>query len=232
MIFSGENLLMPLSKEDTLMYLKKYKDGDNHARDVIILHHTRFTFSIAKRFINTGYCVEDLFSIGLVGLLKAVDTFDIEKEIQFLTYAYRCIENEIMMFLRKNKKHQNNLSYENSLCYDDKNSSFETILYDKSNNIEMNYINHECISQVMTMVSSLPEKDQKILTMYFGLNNERAYTQEEIAKEMKVSQSYLSRKLKQILELLRTMCLMKGIIEYSSILFPEEKPKQCKIKKA
>lgn len=232
MIFSGENLLKPLSKEETLMYLKKYKDGDKNARDIIILHHTRFTLSIAKRFINTGYCVEDLFSIGLIGLIKAVDTFDIEKGIQFLTYALCCVNNEIIMFLRKNKKHQNNFSYENSFFDDDKSISFETILYDKSNNIEMDYISHECLSQVMTMVSSLPEKDQKILTMYFGLNGGRTYTQEEIAKEVKVSQSYLSRKLRQILELLRTMCLMNGIIEYSSTLFSEEKPKQCKIKKA
>ena len=131
MIFNGENLLMPLSKEETLMYLKKYKDGDKNARDVIILHHTRFTLSIAKRFINTGYCVEDLFSIGLIGLIKAVDTFDIEKGIQFLTYALCCVNNEIIMFLRKNKKHQNNFSYENSFFDDDKNISFETILYDK-----------------------------------------------------------------------------------------------------
>ena len=236
---SFDKLPNVLSKEETTFYFKKYRNGDKEAREILITHNIQYVIYVVKSILTKGIynCSKsDLISTGLIGLIKAVDSFDVDKNISFLTYADKCIRNEINMFFRKNKKHQKDSSLEALVLNDtleDVETSYEKFLCDKQVNIEEKYIDDDIISQLRIIISSLPEREQKILTMYFGLGNRTVCTQQEIAEQLNVSQSYLSRKIKQILELLRTLCLMKGIIEYNSRLFEEEKrTRKCKVKEA
>ena len=115
---STDKLPPPLSKEEELEYLTQAKKGDVDARNILIEHNLRLVVFLAKKYENTGYDIEDLVSIGSIGLIKGINTYKIDKNIKLATYASRCIANEILMFLRKNKKRRTEISFEDALNYD------------------------------------------------------------------------------------------------------------------
>lgn len=201
----GENLPEPLTKECEEEYLKRISDGDKSAREPLIVHNLRLVVYIAKKFDNSGVGTDDLVSIGTIGLIKAVNTFKPEKNIKLATYASRCIENEILMYLRKINLHRTDISIDEPLNIDwDGN---ELLLSDVLGS-EPDEINRglECEDEkkvLLETVNSLSPRERLIMNMRFGLGGETEHTQKEVADILGISQSYISRLEKRIIARLK-----------------------------
>lgn len=197
-----DTLPPPLTGEKEHECLEKLESGDAKARELLIVHNLRLVVYIAKKFESTGVQIEDLISIGTLGLIKAVNTFRLSKNIKLATYASRCIENEILMYLRKTNPAKAEVSYFEPLNVDwDGN---ELLLSDiLGSEPEDVYRNLECEderSRLYRAVNSLEERERVIMTMRFGLGGGREYTQKEVADALGISQSYISRLEKRIIE--------------------------------
>ena len=197
-----DTLPPPLTGEKEHECLEKLESGDVKARELLIVHNLRLVVYIAKKFESTGVQIEDLISIGTLGLIKAVNTFRLSKNIKLATYASRCIENEILMYLRKTNPAKAEVSYFEPLNVDwDGN---ELLLSDiLGSEPEDVYRDLECEderSRLYRAVNSLEERERVIMTMRFGLGGGREYTQKEVADALGVSQSYISRLEKRIIE--------------------------------
>ena len=197
-----DTLPPPLTGEKEHECLEKLESGDVKARELLIVHNLRLVVYIAKKFESTGVQIEDLISIGTLGLIKAVNTFRLSKNIKLATYASRCIENEILMYLRKTNPAKAEVSYFEPLNVDwDGN---ELLLSDiLGSEPEDVYRNLECEderSRLYRAVNSLEERERVIMTMRFGLGGGREYTQKEVADALGISQSYISRLEKRIIE--------------------------------
>ena len=198
----NEALPNPLSDEEEVEYILKASCGDESAQNVLIEHNLRLVVYICKKFENTGIDLEDLISVGTIGLIKAVSSFKIDKNIKLATYASRCIENEILMQLRKSVKYKNEISFEEPLSSDGDGN--ELVLADiiatdadsVSKNIEL-----ETEKQILwNCIKKLNYREQEIMTLRFGLNNTEEKTQKEVADMLGISQSYISRIEKKILQ--------------------------------
>ncbi len=197
-----DTLPPPLTGEKEHECLEKLESGDVKARELLIVHNLRLVVYIAKKFESTGVQIEDLISIGTLGLIKAVNTFRLSKNIKLATYASRCIENEILMYLRKTNPVKAEVSYFEPLNVDwDGN---ELLLSDiLGSEPEDVYRDLECEderSRLYRAVNSLEERERVIMTMRFGLGGGREYTQKEVADALGISQSYISRLEKRIIE--------------------------------
>lgn len=197
-----DTLPPPLTGEKEHECLEKLESGDVKARELLIVHNLRLVVYIAKKFESTGVQIEDLISIGTLGLIKAVNTFRLSKNIKLATYASRCIENEILMYLRKTNPAKAEVSYFEPLNVDwDGN---ELLLSDiLGSEPEDVYRDLECEderSRLYKAVNSLEERERVIMTMRFGLGGGREYTQKEVADALGISQSYISRLEKRIIE--------------------------------
>ena len=197
-----DTLPPPLTGEKEHECLEKLESGDVKARELLIVHNLRLVVYIAKKFESTGVQIEDLISIGTLGLIKAVNTFRLSKNIKLATYASRCIENEILMYLRKTNPAKAEVSYFEPLNVDwDGN---ELLLSDiLGSEPEDVYRDRECEderSRLYRAVNSLEERERVIMTMRFGLGGGREYTQKEVADALGISQSYISRLEKRIIE--------------------------------
>lgn len=197
-----DTLPPPLTGEKEHECLEKLESGDVKARELLIVHNLRLVVYIAKKFESTGVQIEDLISIGTLGLIKAVNTFRLSKNIKLATYASRCIENEILMYLRKTNPSKAEVSYFEPLNVDwDGN---ELLLSDiLGSEPEDVYRDLECEderSRLYRAVNSLEERERVIMTMRFGLGGGREYTQKEVADALGISQSYISRLEKRIIE--------------------------------
>ena len=197
-----DTLPPPLTGEKEHECLEKLESGDVKARELLIVHNLRLVVYIAKKFESTGVQIEDLISIGTLGLIKAVNTFRLSKNIKLATYASRCIENEILMYLRKTNPAKVEVSYFEPLNVDwDGN---ELLLSDiLGSEPEDVYRDLECEderSRLYRAVNSLEERERVIMTMRFGLGGGREYTQKEVADALGISQSYISRLEKRIIE--------------------------------
>lgn len=197
-----DTLPPPLTGEKEHECLEKLESGDAKARELLIVHNLRLVVYIAKKFESTGVQIEDLISIGTLGLIKAVNTFRLSKNIKLATYASRCIENEILMYLRKTNPAKAEVSYFEPLNVDwDGN---ELLLSDiLGSEPEDVYRDLECEderSRLYRAVNSLEERERVIMTMRFGLGGGREYTQKEVADALGISQSYISRLEKRIIE--------------------------------
>ena len=175
------------------------------ARQILVERNLRLVVYIAKKFENTGIGIEDLISIGTIGLMKGVNTFNAEKNIKLATYASRCIENEILMFLRKNKKKRCEVSLDDALNYDESGNELhlEDILGTDEDMIEQEYenkVNKELLSRE---ILNLPDRDKEIMILRYGLNNKNEYTQKEVAQMLGISQSYISRIEKKVVRRLK-----------------------------
>ena len=206
-IGSTDILPPPLSKEEELSYLIKAQNGDEFARNKLVEHNLRLVVFLAKKYENTGYDIEDLVSIGSIGLIKGINTYKIDKNIKLATYASRCIANEILMFLRKNKSRKSEISFEDALNYDSEGNELhlEDILGTDEDIVIKEYenkINKELLEREL---SSLPSRDKEIMVLRYGLNNTKEYTQKEVADKLGISQSYISRIEKKVIKKLQSL---------------------------
>ncbi len=204
-----DKLPPPLSKEDELKYLVRAKAGDEEARNILIEHNLRLVVFLAKKYENTTYDIEDLVSIGSIGLIKGINTYKIDKNIKLATYASRCISNEILMFLRKNKRKKAEVSLEDALNYDAEGNELhlEDILGTDADLVPNEYekqVDKEILSKE---IEDLQDRDKEIMTLRYGLNNTKEYTQKEVAEILGISQSYISRIEKKVIRKLKQVMI-------------------------
>ena len=202
---SLDKLPEPLTKEEEVYYVEKSMSGDLKARSKLIEHNLRLVVFLAKKYENTKVDLEDLVSIGTIGLIKGVNTYKLDKNIKLATYASRCIDNEILMFLRKNKKRKGEVSFEDNLSYDAEGNELhlEDILGTDEDIVTKGLENELEKKLLYTEISKLNERDKKIMIMRYGLFNNKELTQKEVADVMGISQSYISRIEKKVINRLK-----------------------------
>ncbi len=196
-----QTLPPPLEKEEEEKCLEMISNGDFSARDTLITHNLRLVVYIAKKFENTGVGVEDLVSIGTIGLIKAVNTFCPQKNIKLATYASRCIENEILMYLRKTSNRKTEISIDEPLNTDGDGNELllSDVLAIDSDSVNHN-IEYEDEKRLLhTVVNRLNERERLIINMRFGIDGMAEHTQKEVADLLGISQSYISRLEKRII---------------------------------
>ena len=195
----------PLSKEEEEQMLVAYNQGNMEARAVLIERNLRLVVYIAKKFENAGVNVEDLISIGTIGLIKAVNTFKTDKNIKLATYASRCIENEILMYLRRDVKRKSEVSFDEPLNVDwDGNELLLSDILGTEEDVVCSRIEEEVDRRLLYhALSKLNSRERRIMDMRFGLCSGREMTQKEVADVMGISQSYISRLEKKIIERLQ-----------------------------
>ena len=202
-----DKLPPPLTREEEEYYLVLASDGDSFARDKLIEHNLRLVVFLAKKYENTGVDLEDLVSIGTIGLMKGVKTFSIDKNIKLATYASRCIDNEILMFLRKNKKVKTEISFDESLSFDaDGNELHLEDVLGTSPDLVTKPLEDEVNKKLMLdEIEKLSERDKEIITLRYGLNGRMEKTQKEVAELLGISQSYISRIEKKVIKRLKNI---------------------------
>ncbi len=200
-----DTLPPPLSRTEEAEVFAGLTANDPAARKKLIVHNLRLVVYIAKKFESTGIGIEDLVSIGTIGLIKAVNTFNPEKNIKFATYASRCIENEILMFLRKSSQYRNDLSIDEPLNVDyDGNELLLSDVLGTDDDVVNKGIETEAEREILRgAVSELCDREREIMEMRFGLINGKEMTQKEVADTIGISQSYISRLEKRIIKKLR-----------------------------
>ena len=202
-----DKLPPPLTREEEEYYLVLACDGDSFARDKLIEHNLRLVVFLAKKYENTGVDLEDLVSIGTIGLMKGVKTFSMDKNIKLATYASRCIDNEILMFLRKNKKVKTEISFDESLSFDaDGNELHLEDVLGTSPDLVTKPLEDEVNKKLMLdEIEKLSERDKEIITLRYGLNGRTEKTQKEVAELLGISQSYISRIEKKVIKRLKNI---------------------------
>ncbi len=200
-INSSGALPPPLTKAEEELIMRQIQDGDEKAREPLIVHNLRLVVYIAKKFENSNVGIEDLISIGTIGLIKAVNTFSPDRNIKLATYASRCIENEILMFLRKTAQNKYEISIEEPLSTDwDGNELLLCDILGSDNDTVSADIEQEVErSQLLEAVSRLNTREAMIMELRFGLNGNREHTQKQVADLLGISQSYISRLEKKII---------------------------------
>lgn len=211
-IGGSDTLPTPLPREEEAAAIARLEQGDEEARKTLIEHNLRLVVYIARRFENTGINIEDLISIGTIGLIKAVGTYQPARSIKLATYASRCIENEILMYLRKTSSQKTELSFDEPLNTDwDGNELLLSDILGTESDLVMRPIEADVDRQLLhRAMDSLEPRERKIITMRFGLDGKEERTQKEVADVMGISQSYISRLEKRIIarlkkEMLRMM---------------------------
>ena len=204
---STDILPPPLSKEEEERLVIEYGTGNREARNVLIEHNLRLVVFLAKKYDNTSYDLEDLVSIGTIGLIKGVTTYKLDKNIKLATYASRCIDNEILMYLRKNKRKKIEVSFEDSINLDGEGNELhlEDVLGTEDNVVEKEYEDLFDKNILLKEISKLNDRDKEIIVMRYGLLNSKEYTQREVADKLKISQSYISRIEKKVINRLKNL---------------------------
>ena len=204
---STDILPPPLSREEEIKYLELAKNGDVSARNKLIEHNIRLVVFLAKKYENTGYELEDLVSIGSIGLIKGINTYKIDKNIKLATYCSRCIANEILMFLRKNKRRKSEISFEDALNYDAEGNELhlEDILGTDEDIVYKEFENKVDKRTLELELNSLNNRERLIMKLRYGLNNTEEYTQKEVANMLGISQSYISRIEKKVIKRLKSV---------------------------
>lgn len=209
--FSTEKLPDPLSPIQFKQYLKEYREGNMEAKKILIEHNIRLVLNyVGVYFKTTNYDQKELVSVGYIGLIKAVETFDITKNTKFSSYAQICIQNEILMFIRKMKKHMYNV-VESELINSDSTTLCD-LLFDKKVHFEDDYEKKKQIERILDIVKTLPERQQNILRWYY----ENQYTEKQIAKHLKISRSLVSRLKLEALKKIREQLIEEKWIEPTS----------------
>ena len=188
-IGGNDALPPPLSKEEEEYFVQRLINGDEKVRSVLIERNLRLVVYIARKFENTGICIEDLVSVGTIGLIKAVNTFKPDKKIKLATYASRCIENEILMYLRRNSKVKAEISFYEPLNIDwDGNELLLSDILGTDNDEVYNLIEDEVDKQLLLLaMKKLNEREKEIVRLRFGLNGKREKTQKEVADMLGIS---------------------------------------------
>ena len=210
-INSNNILPPPLNEEEERNLLLKVKEGDIDARNTLIVHNLRLVVFIAKKFESTKINIEDLISIGSMGLIKGVQTFKLEKNIKLATYASRCIENEILMYLRKTQKIRQEVSLDEVLSIDSEGNEMmlSDVLYSTEPLALEKITKEEDVNNIYYALSRLKEREREIMVLRFGLNGKKPLTQKEVADLLGISQSYISRLEKRIIDKMRSIITSK-----------------------
>lgn len=204
---STDILPEPLSKEEEEEYINKFLCGDMKARDKLIEHNLRLVVFLAKKYENTKIDLEDLVSIGTIGLIKGVNTYQNGKNIRLATYASRCIDNEILMYLRKTKKNRGDVSFEDSLSFDSEGNELhlEDVLGTDDDIVSKPIEDYQDKCMMYEEVSKLNDRDREIIELRYGLNGKEELTQKEVAILLGISQSYISRIEKKVIKRLSSV---------------------------
>lgn len=204
-IGGSDTLPVPLTREEEAELIRHLQEGDQSVKNQLIERNLRLVVYIARRFENTGIGIEDLISIGTIGLIKAVETYQPAKNIKLATYASRCIENEILMYLRKTVSQKSEVSFDEPLNTDwDGNELLLSDVLGTDNDLVMRPIEADVDRQLLSQaVDKLSERERYIITLRFGLEGHTERTQKEVADELGISQSYISRLEKRIITRLK-----------------------------
>ena len=205
---SADILPPPLSKEEEEENLVKLSNsGDLKARNKLIEHNLRLVVFLAKKYDNTMYDLEDLVSIGTIGLIKGIKTYKLDKNIKLATYASRCIDNEILMFLRKNKKRMTEISLEDTINFDSEGNElkFEDVFGTEDDVVEKELEDKENQKLLINEIMKLNKRDKNIIEKRYGLFGNKELTQKEIATKLSISQSYISRIEKKVVKKLKLL---------------------------
>ena len=202
---SSDILPPPLEKDEEIELVKLCQLGDINARNKLIEHNLRLVVFIAKKYETKLDTLEDLVSIGSIGLIKGINTYKIDKNIRLATNASRCISNEILMYLRKNKKRVGDVSFEEALSFDSEGNELhlEDII---GTSEDVTYKEYERLTNIKLLKETIDElnpRDKKIMIMRYGLYNTKEYTQKEVASILGISQSYISRIEKKVIKRLK-----------------------------
>ena len=199
---SSDILPEPLSKEEEIKYVELFLNGDSDARNKLIEHNLRLVVFLAKKYENTGVDLEDLVSIGTIGLIKGVNTYKLDKNIKLATYASRCIDNEILMYLRKTKRKKTEVSFEDSLSFDSDGNELhlEDVLGTEEDIVTKPLEDKLDRTILKEEVSKLNKRDKEIIELRYGLNGKEELTQKEVADLLGISQSYISRIEKKVIK--------------------------------
>lgn len=195
----------PLTRDEEVMYLERWQNGDEKAKEILIHHNLRLVVHIVKKY-NQSEEADDLISVGSLGLIKAINTYKVGFGTQFSTYAARCIENEILMLIRANKKHKSNVNIEDVLGRDDEDNeiTINDLSYSEEQSVELLAENKNKSEQLdIVLKKYLSKREYQILCLRYGLNNEPALPQREVAVKLGISRSYISRIEKKAIEVLR-----------------------------
>ena len=197
----------PLTKEMEDYYVELKDDGDLKAKDILIEHNLRLVVFLAKKYENTGVDLEDLVSIGTIGLIKGINTFSKSKNIKLATYASRCIDNEILMYLRKNKKIKNEISIDASLSLDGEGNELhlEDVLGTAPDIVSKGIEQENDKKIMMNEILHLKPRDRDIMILRYGLLDRKELTQKEVAQKLGISQSYISRIEKKVIKRLKSI---------------------------
>ncbi len=197
----------PLSREKEDFYLGLLEEGDQQARDILIEHNLRLVVFLSKKYENTGVDLEDLVSIGTIGLIKGINTFSRNKNIKLATYASRCIDNEILMYLRKTKKLKTEVSIDASLSYDSEGNELhlEDVLGTEKDLVTRGIEEENDRKLMINEVMRLNPRDRDIIILRYGLLGNKELTQKEVAEKLGISQSYISRIEKKVIKRLKTL---------------------------
>ena len=214
-IAGSQTLPPPLPPEEEAEFIEKLADEDNlEARQILVERNLRLVVYIAKKFENTGIGIEDLISIGTIGLMKGVNTFNSEKKIKLATYASRCIENEILMFLRKSNKIKGEVSIDEPLNRDrDGNELLLSDILGTEPDITSRNLEDEVDKTLLrASISKLKDREKDIMEMRFGFKSGKEKTQKEVADMLGISQSYISRLEKKIIKRLKREMIKMGCV--------------------
>ena len=213
---SSDILPPPLSKEEEDEALELARMGDVIAKNKLIEHNLRLVVFLAKKYENTNVDLEDLVSIGTIGLIKGINTYKMGKNIKLATYASRCIDNEILMFLRKNKKRKSEISFEDSLSYDAEGNELhlEDVLGTDKDIVPKKLEDKIEKKILIEELDKLSERDRKIMILRYGLFGYEEVTQKDVANMLGISQSYISRIEKKVIKRLKKCCKIINIKNY------------------
>ena len=205
-IGGSDTLPPPLTKQEEAELMQQMNSNETAVRNALIEHNLRLVVYIARKFENTGIGIEDLISIGTIGLIKAVNSFDPDKNIKLATYASRCIENEILMVLRRNSRLRMEVSLDEPLNTDwDGNELLLSDILGTEPDLVSKQLDADVEKQLLYLaISKLGEREKRIISLRYGLAGGREYTQKEVADMMGISQSYISRLEKRIIHQLQT----------------------------
>ncbi len=210
-IGGSQTLPPPLTPEEEEEILKKISEGNENMRQILVEHNLRLVVYIAKKFENTGIGIEDLISIGTIGLMKAINTFNLDKNIKLATYASRCIENEILMYLRRSNKIKGEISIDEPLNQDgDGNELLLSDILGTEGDITSRRIEDEVDKALLKIsIDKLSSRERNIMELRFGFGNGVEKTQKEVADMLGISQSYISRLEKKIIRKMKKEIMSK-----------------------
>ena len=214
--YSNNVFKEPLTKEEEKKYIDLLLKKDKKARDILIEHNLRLVAHITKKYENTNIDNDDLISIGTIGLIKGIDSYSKKHGTRITTYCAKCIENEILMFFRSNKKNNNNISLDDPIGYDKEGNDItilDVLKTPKPDYIENMYIKDN-VKLLKEYISKLTDREREIIIKRYGLLNEDEKTQKEIAKDLKISRSYVSRIEKRAITKILREFIKKGEIKY------------------